>query len=220
LRDLFLGAVSHDLRNPLTAITMAAAVVRARECSDPTHDEFASGIARAADRMSAMLEDLLDLVRGQVAGRGMPVVIGRTDLGEICQSVLGELRLADPTQTLELEVAGAVLGEWDARRMARAVSNLVSNAIEHGEGAVRVGVRDFGDSVALEVANRGKPIPGDVLPILFEPFRSGEGSTGWGLGLYIVREIVRAHRGRIRVASASDETVFTMELPKGGRPDA
>ena len=96
-------------------------------------------------------------------------------------------------------------------------SVIVANAIEHGEGTVRLVLRDEGDSVSLDVHNRGKTISADAIPTLFEPFRSGAGSAGWGLGLYIAREIVRAHGGSIRVASASDETVFTMQLPKARR---
>jgi signal transduction histidine kinase len=213
LRDLFLGAVSHDLRNPLGTIAMASALIRLHACSDAMHGTHAVTVERAAGRMIEMLEDLLDLVRGQFAG-AMPVVLAQSDMGDVCRSVLGELRLAHPTRTMELDVAGDVVGQWDASRMARAVSNLVGNAIEHGEGTVRVGLRDEGDTVALAVRNRGKPISSEVLATLFEPFRSGERSNGWGLGLYIVREIVRAHGGRIHVASASEETVFTVELPK------
>jgi signal transduction histidine kinase len=127
---------------------------------------------------------------------------------------VGELRLAHPTRTLELEVTGDVLGNWDAGRLARAATNLVSNAIEHGEGPVRVEVRDKGASVAMDVRNRGTPISDDVLPTLFEPFRSGPGSTGWGLGLYIVHAIVHAHGGQIRVESSENETLFAVELPK------
>jgi signal transduction histidine kinase len=216
LRDLFLGAVSHDLRNPVGAITMRSALIRARPCPDATHAAQAAAIERAAGRIAAMLDDLLELVRSQYTGH-MPVALGRSDLGDVCRSVLGELRLAHPMRTLELAVDGDVVGQWDAHRLARAVSNLVSNALEHGDGSVRVGLHDEGDAVTLDVCNRGKPISNEALPTLFEPFRSGDGSRGWGLGLYIVREIVRAHGGQVRVASATDETVFTVRLPKGAK---
>ncbi len=213
LRDLFLGAVGHDLRNPLSAIAMAAAVVRTRPCADARHAACAENIEHAAGRMNAMLADLRDLVQRRFTG-STPVVRDRSDLGDVCRSVLGELRLAHPTRPVELDVAGDVVGHWDAGRLARVVSNLVGNALDHGEGPVRVALRDAGDAVELDVRNRGKPIPDDALRTLFEPFRGGDASMGWGLGLYIVQETVRAHGGYIRVDSATDETAFVVRLPR------
>lgn len=214
LRDLFLAAVTHDLRNPLAAITMASSLIRKRTCSDATHAAYAETLHDAASRMTAMFEDLHDLVRGDLAG-GLPIVRGRSDMGALCRSVLDQLRLAHPTRTLELSIEGDVLGRWDDRRLTRVVSNLVGNALEHGEGPVRVGLRGEGDAVTLDVRNQGKPIARELLPTLFEPFRSGDRSGGWGLGLYVTREIVRAHGGVIRVESAATETVFAVHLPKG-----
>jgi signal transduction histidine kinase len=214
LRSLFLAMVSHDLRNPTGAITMAAALLRARTCSEPTHGPQAATIERVAKRMGGMLEDLLDVVRGDLAGP-RPSILGRSDMGDVCRTVLGELRLAHPARALELAIEGDVAGQWDAGYLTRAVSNLVGNALEHGDGAVRVQVREDGAAVTLDVRNGGTPIPPETMAELFEPFRSGSGSRGWGLGLYVVREIVRAHGGDVHVHSGADETVFSVRLPKG-----
>jgi signal transduction histidine kinase len=214
LRSLFLATVSHDLRNPTGAIKMASAFIRARPCSEPTHGSQAATIERVAKRMGGMLDDLLDVVRGDLAGP-RPSMLGRSDMGDICRAVLGELRLAHPARALELAIEGEVAGQWDAGYLARAVSNLVGNALEHGDGAVRVEVRADGDAVTLDVHNGGTPIPAEAMAELFEPFRSGSGSRGWGLGLYVVRQIVRAHGGDVHVHSGAEETVFSIRLPKG-----
>jgi len=129
--------------------------------------------------------------------------------------VLGELKLAHPTRTLELAIDGDAVGYWDAKRLGRVFSNVVGNAIEHGDGPVRLDVCDTGDFMTLHVRNSGKPISGEAIATLFEPFRRGSGSHGWGLGLYIARDIVRAHGGWIDVTSTIEETVFGVHLPKG-----
>jgi two-component system sensor histidine kinase/response regulator len=215
-KDIFLGAVGHDLRNPLNAIAMAAKLLAAHPCSDGSHYKHALRIDRATGRMNQMIEDILDLTRGRF-GEGVPVALQPTDLGELCRSVIGELRLSHPERSFEVDVGGNLLGEWDPGRLARVISNLVGNAVQHcGAGAVRVTVEDRGDAVAFAVQNQGDPIPEEALPHLFDPFRRGETrSQGVGLGLYIVREIVRAHRGTVAVRStAADGTTFTVTLPR------
>ena len=111
--------------------------------------------------------------------------------------------------------------EWDPARMSQTVSNLVGNALTHGERGAPVHVSVHGDEreVDLEVHNSGPPIPSDLLPVLFQPFRRGmlEDGTSWslGLGLYIVDQIVAAHGGTVSVRSTAQEgTTFTVHLPR------
>ncbi|HWE26694.1 MAG TPA: ATP-binding protein, partial [Polyangia bacterium] len=106
---------------------------------------------------------------------------------------------------------------WDAGRLAQVLSNLVANAIQHSaEDPIRVVAADAGDGVTLEVHNRCEPIPAESIARLFEPFhRSDATARGLGLGLYIVREIARAHRGAVEVRStAADGTSFIIALPR------
>ena len=216
VKDLFLGAVGHDLRNPLNTIGIAAKMLDAPQCEDPQRRDYARRIGRATVRMNRMIEDILDLTRGQFTG-GIPVSLAPSDLGDICRVVVGEFRVAQPRREVSLEVTGDVTGQWDPARLARVVSNLVGNALQHcADVPVRVTVAEQGDLALLAVQNRGALIPGDALPKLFEPFRRGETSAeGWGLGLYIVREIARAHHGSVAVSSTEDEgTTFTVSLPK------
>jgi signal transduction histidine kinase len=216
VKDIFLGAVGHDLRNPLNAIAMASKLLTAHDCSDASHRKHALRIDRAAARMNQMIEDILDLTRGRF-GEGVPLTLQPMDLGDLCRSVIGELRITHPERAFELDVSGNLLGEWDPGRLGRVISNLVGNAVQHcGAGAVRVKVVDRGETVEFGVQNQGHPIPAEALPRLFEPFRRGQTrSEGIGLGLYIVREIVGAHRGVVAVTStAAEGTTFTVTLPR------
>jgi signal transduction histidine kinase len=112
---------------------------------------------------------------------------------------------------------------WDAERIAQLASNLISNAVRYGEAghSIDVALEDGpGDALEIRVHNDGLPIPREAIPALFEPFKRGERAEhaarqGLGLGLYIVREIVRAHGGEIEVRSkAGDGTTFIVRLPR------
>ena len=222
IKDLFLGAVGHDLRNPLNAILLAShAMLRGAECAIPSHRAHAKRIERASQRMQRMIEDILDLTRGQFA-EGIPIARKDTNAADVCRAVIDEVHVARPDHVVELEVVGSVSGVWDPDRLGRVVSNLVGNAMEHGEGGpVRIGVRDRGEAIVLDVHNGGKPIEPTMLGSIFDPFRGGDRSSGLGLGLYIVREIVRAHQGSVEVRSTvEDGTTFTVTLPKAVPPEA
>ncbi|MCA1733028.1 MAG: ATP-binding protein [Acidobacteria bacterium] len=121
-------------------------------------------------------------------------------------------------------------GEWDPARLRQVVSNLVSNAITHGEDGspVEISLREEEQDVLLTIANRGPAIPAEALPRIFDPFvrvpsaadNRGQSFGGVGLGLYIAREIVAAHRGTISVASSEDSgTVMSVRLPRHLRPE-
>jgi signal transduction histidine kinase len=116
-------------------------------------------------------------------------------------------------------VDGDPTGEWDADRLQQIASNLVGNAIQHGDVAEPIIVRVDGsaaEQVVLSVGNSGV-IPEELLPSLFDPFHAGRHrrSEGLGLGLYIAQQIAEAHHGTIRVESAAPEgTVFTVCMPR------
>jgi signal transduction histidine kinase len=215
IKDLFLGAVGHDLRNPLNAITLASMTMlghrnlRVEDCRD-----LAAKIARAGQRMQGIVEDILDLTRGEFAG-AISLAPRAIDLRDVCGALVDEHRLVRPDRVIELDAADAVRGFWDPERLGRVVSNLIGNALEHQPGPVHVRLRDAGERAILEVKNGGPPIAADVLPTLFEPFRRGGGAvSGLGLGLHIVREIVQAHHGSVAVSSSLEGTTFKVELPK------
>ena len=149
------------------------------------------------------------------------------DLGEIARAAVDEMRVVWPDHAIELEVRGDPRGEWDPARMSQTIPNLVSNAIAYGERgtAVQIAIDGEGrDDVEMKVHNHGPPIPADLVPVLFEPFRRGvpqdRSPGGLGLGLYIVQQIVLAHDGTIGVESTEQAgTTFTLRLPRHPRPE-
>ena len=214
-REMFIGILGHDLRNPLTSISMAAArLLRSGDLHE--HDaESATRIIRGSQRMLRMITQLLDLTRARLGG-GLSIDPKPTDLRDLCQNVVGEFEA--PTR---LEVAGDVTGTWDQDRLAEVLSNLVGNAIEHAAPGtvVLVNVHGAEAQVVVEIKNQGDPIPADVLPFIFEPFRRAKqlekSTTGnLGLGLYIAQQIVLTHGGTLDAHSADGTTTFVMRLPR------
>ncbi|MFY0572040.1 ATP-binding protein [Archangium lansingense] len=221
-RERFLGIVGHDLRNPLNAITLSARVLLVSEALPERELKAVRRIASSADRMVRMISELLDFTRSRLGG-GMPVDPSLADLSAICREALEELETSHPGSRLSLRVLGHGLGEWDSGRLSQVISNLVGNALQYSpEGSpIRVTVDGHAPhEVMLSVHNEGAPIPEDVLPELFEPFRRGtrertHNSGGLGLGLYIVQQIILAHGGTLSAESHSgDGTTFTARLPR------
>jgi phosphoserine phosphatase RsbU/P len=220
LRERIMSILGHDLRNPLNTINLAGGLLLNRLDLAPDARNHILLIRRAADRMREMIETLLDFTRARFLGK-IPISRVSADLGQIANDVCDELRVAWPDHNIEVEVRGDARGEWDPARIAQTISNLVGNAFTYGDPhtPVRVSIDGTGDDVVLKVKNQGSPIPVDVLPVLFEPFRRGvpedKSPRGLGLGLYIVKQIVLAHDGTINVDStAKDGTTVTVQLPR------
>jgi signal transduction histidine kinase len=226
-RERFVGIVSHDLRNPLAAIRMAATVLQksaSKSEPEPRPEPAPESIGRHAerilanvDRMTRMIGDLLDLTSARLGG-GMPIEPKPVDLRDIVPGALDNVELAHPGRRLVRETRGRLDGEWDADRVAQALGNLVTNAFQHGDpGApVHVALLDQGAGVAVRVHNEGEPIAPEQRQHLFDPFRPGpRRSGGLGLGLFIASEIARAHGGTIAVTSTATEgTTFQLQLPR------
>jgi signal transduction histidine kinase len=227
-RHMFLAILSHDLRNPLSTIRMAAQVV-SRKSEDPATAAAMSMIKRNTDAMMQLVSDLIDFSSTGL-GRAMPLNRGPVDLEELCREVVDSCRTAHPGRTLRLHSAGDVNGVWDAGRIRQIISNLIGNAIQHGspDGPIDLSVASQvtpseGSTVVLSVHNEGTPISPDLLPTIFDPLKryvSRESAAqralgSIGLGLYIVREIVVAKEGTVTVTStAEDGTTFAVRIPR------
>jgi two-component system sensor histidine kinase VicK len=216
MRDLYLGILGHDLRNPLNTIA-ASVFTLEKQATDSTRGVL-SRISRSAARMGRMIEQLLDFTRARL-GEGIPLSSRPANLGQICSGVLDEFEVHHPRR-IRFEADGSIEGQWDPDRLAQAISNLVSNALEHGapEGPVDLRLSSANGEVRMEVSNRGAPIPPELRSEIFEPFRRGtperrSAARGLGLGLYIAREIVRAHSGTIELDSGPEKTTFLVRLP-------
>jgi two-component system, sensor histidine kinase and response regulator len=216
-RERFIGILAHDLRNPLAAIHMAAEFLAT--APERSQVPMAARIKRSADRMRRMIDDVLDFARGRLAG-GIPVATRLCDIGAVCQQVVDELRDAYPGRTIECSISQPLLLSCDADRVAQAVSNVLANALQHSRGSVWLETSRSESVVVVRITNDGDPVPAELLPVLFEPFRGEKqhGRTGLGLGLYIVKEIVRAHDGSVDVSSEDRRTVFTLSFPRPADP--
>ena len=219
LSEMLMAMLGHDLRGPLSAVLMSAMVLERRAETDASR-EAAGRIVQSGKRMSRMIGDLLDLARARLAG-GIAVHREPLDLGTVVERVVNECRSSSPEHAIELEQGGDCLGEWDADRLAQVASNLLGNAVRHGDRSQPIRVRLDGtapSAVVLAIANAGT-IPPELLPHLFDPFRSGRlqsgSDAGLGIGLYIVQQIVVAHGGRVDVESQPGrDTVFRVTLPR------
>jgi PAS domain S-box-containing protein len=213
-----LAIVSHDIRDPLNTIQLAAHVFsRTSEAGTPAKRQ-AEAVTRAVARIQHIVGDLLDLSRER-EGAGISVDPRPTDLRAMCQHIIEEVRAiaTDRLVTFDCEADGK--GAWDEHRILQAISNLTSNAVQHGTPGSPVRLRLTGDAqrVAVEVHNEGQ-IPGEVLPRIFEPFRSGRHhggrGEGLGLGLFIAKAIAVAHGGGLEVVSSGSATTFRLVLPR------
>lgn len=219
-RDQFLAVLGHDLRTPLSVVLTTATLV-ARE--GDTGSKAAARIVSSVERMRRLVSDLLDLTRTRL-GSGIPIKPAPVDLDVIARDGVAEFRALHPECRLEFRPEGDLRGYWDRDRLAQVLSNLIGNALQHGEpgGPVDVTARGEADHVVVEVHNEGSPIPEALLASIFEPMvrhvRGGGESgqqTSLGLGLHIVREVVLAHGGTVAVRSTAGEgTTFSFRLPR------
>jgi signal transduction histidine kinase len=221
-----VGIVSHDLRSPLSAILMSAALLVRRADLDEAQLRAVNRITSAGDRAERMIRDLLDFTQARIGG-GIPVQRAPMDMHALAKTIVEELRTTHLEREIQLEQSGDGCGEWDSDRVAQVLTNLVRNAIQNGarETPVHVESCGVGDSLVLKVHNHGAPISPETGAVLFEPMRRGgehlkKGHHGLGLGLFIVKQIVVAHRGAVDFHSSdADGTTFTVSLPRHKTPD-
>lgn len=222
-RQLFMGVLGHDLRTPLQIILQSALYLRKRNANAGYDSEAVSHIERSAQHLTKMVGDLLDVTRTRLGG-SLPVNPQPMDARSLCESVVAEFRALHPERELHLRTEGDLNGSWDTGRLYQLVSNLVRNAIQHGDPAAPVTMTAVGEpnSVTLRVHNFGEPISPSLLPHIFEPLRRGDsrpnahhGTPSLGLGLYIACTIAIAHGGSLRAESSREHgTVFTACLPR------
>ena len=225
-QNLFLAILGHDVRTPLGAISMGAQVLLQDQTLPPKALKVGQRIFNSSQRMDEIIRDLLDFSTSHL-GDGIPVDPHTVDLRQICQNVVDEAMTFHPDRTVELHAEGNVTGAWDGARMAQAFANLLSNAIQHGRPGTPISVTLSGveEEVVYEVHNEADPISPARLRTFFDPVkrfairpaseRSSSRTQNLGLGLYVVKEIVAAHEGKVSVRSTEQEGVtFTVRLPR------
>jgi signal transduction histidine kinase len=226
-RELFMGVLGHDLRTPLHVILQSAESLSRRSRRSPA--ELTGYVLQSARHMQRMIDDLLDVSRTRLGG-SLPLEPASVDLTAVCNQTLRELRALHPGSSLLTTLGGDLCGVWDPARLEQLLTNLVRNAIQHGDATkpVTISARGENERIILKVHNHGDPIPAATRVRIFEPLVRGVGPKGagkqgrnMGLGLYIAFTIAEAHGGSIEVESSRKSgTCFTVSLPRhaaGGR---
>ncbi len=217
LREQFIAVLGHDLRNPLASISAGMRALQ-RTPLDETASNVVHLVQNSVRRMSRLIDDVLDLARGRLAG-GIPLVReGDGGLEPVLHQVVDETVMSWPQRRIDVAFDMREAVVCDSSRIGQLCSNLLGNAVAHGAAdmpvVVRMSARD--GMFRLTVANGGEPIPPGALEKLFQPFFRGivrPGQQGLGLGLYIAAEIARAHGGDLSVVSTPAETRFTFQMP-------
>jgi signal transduction histidine kinase len=224
-RNLLLGMLGHDMRNPLQAIQVTASYLAALNAGERV-SAAAGRLIRSGARMQALLDDLTDFNRTNL-GAGIKITPTNVNLAEVFADELEELRAIHSVRQIELQAKGNLEGIWDGKRIQQLLGNLVTNAIKYGarDAPVRVVVSGEVTHVRIEVRNDRATIEPATLVCIFDPMTRGpvrqnsDDSPGsLGLGLYIASEIAKAHHGTVEVRSGETETSFTVLLPRTGGP--
>lgn len=224
-REYFLGILGHDLRSPLCSATLLAHVLAESTTLDPRSRQMALTMRASLDAMNLLIRDILDFTGARLGAR-MEVSPKPMDLLPLCREVLAEMQTIHPDRSFVFSAPHDCLeGTWDSSRLRQLISNLIGNAVQHGSPTTPITLCAScpGDDVLLTVHNYGPTIPEEKLGVIFDPMKrhctseppenpTPPGSIG--LGLYIAREVATAHNGTITVASAGEETTFTLQLPK------
>jgi signal transduction histidine kinase len=220
-RNLFLGMLGHDMRSPLQTIQMTAVYLAALNAGDKVSGA-ASRLIHSGARMQALLDDMLDFNRTKL-GLGINISPTSVDLANLFADELNLLRAAHPDRQVDMEVVGESQGVWDGRRLQQLLGNLVLNAIKYGapDAPINVVVTGEETEVRFEVKNSGTVIDQLTLDRIFDPLKRGpdqeskyDANGNLGLGLYIAREVAKAHGGDIEARSDDAETVFAVRLPR------
>jgi signal transduction histidine kinase len=215
-----VAMVSHDLGSPLSVISLGASRLQHSETDPDTKRRIVARIGAAAARAIRLTQDLLTFTEARHGNR-IPMHPQYGDLHRLVHDTVESLRLEHGSQRIVFEREGSATGDFDADRISQVLTNLVSNAIRYGAQGEPVRVRSLGneDALILEVVNSGPPIPEGERARLFEPLQRGSGShrlaRGFGLGLFIVEQLVSAHHGKVEVDSDETRgTTFRVILPR------
>lgn len=223
-RNLFLGILGHDIRNPLGAISVSAQVMLRMGGAGEREKMMLNQIRESTERANEIVNSLLDLTRTRL-GSGLPITRLPMDAGEMGQKIVGEMRAMYPQRQFNIVQDGDLKGHWDKSRLEQVLSNLLSNAVQYGakKAPISVSIAGLPDEILISVHNEGTPIPKESAGKVFDALTRvqvggiGEhnaGTQNLGLGLYITKEIVVAHGGTIALTSNESGTIFTAHLPR------
>jgi signal transduction histidine kinase len=204
-KDLLVGILSHDIRNPLQQIMISG------------------NIGECARRIDDLIDNLLDMTRARL-GAGLQLNRSSMDMGIVGHQIVDEVRTAHPDHTITLDLSPNLSGSWDRARVGQVFANLLSNAVQYGFKGYPIHVTISGkdDAVEVIVHNSGQAISADEIGGIFDPIsragsnvRDNRRSLNLGLGLYITQQILAAHGGTIAVTSSQEDgTEFVARFPR------
>lgn len=224
-RNLFLGILTHDMRNPLGAMLMSAELVPKIGPLNPRQVVLMGQITDSGARVTEIVSHLLDITRARF-GSGLPVIKGPMDFAFVGRKMVEEMQAIHPDHKFTIEISGNTEGNWDQARIAQVFSNLMGNAVQYGFKSTPISINIAGEpnEVVVRIYNDGAPINPEKIGQIFDSLvRIAENGTNdnkgqtanLGLGLFITKEIVVAHGGTITVASTEKEgTTFTACFPR------
>ncbi|NTU55997.1 MAG: HAMP domain-containing histidine kinase [Anaerolineales bacterium] len=217
LQEDFVSTISHELRTPLGFIKGYSTSLLREDASwdAETQHEFLTIIDEEADRLSLLIENVLESARLQ--SKTLPLRFQPLRLDAVIRDVATRIRVRHKGLDVRLELQAPANIQADGVRIAQVFENLFTNAVKYAPGsAVIVGLKQAGHLLVVTFTDHGPGIPAESLPLIFERFYRlrTENATGTGLGLYICKQIIEAHRGKIRAESTPGQgTTFFIELP-------
>lgn len=216
LREQLIAVLGHDLRNPLGAINMAVDFL-GRSVNENKQKNLLEILKRSSYRMNELIGNVMDFARTRM-GEGIVISPEKVELTPVLEHVVEELKFLFPDRLIETDFSLKEPIYCDANRIAQLVSNLLANALTHGNAQSPVYFTANSDvsKINLSVANDGEAIPESLQPILFTPFKregNRRSKNGLGLGLYIAHQIAKAHGAKLSFTSTEKETrfIFVME---------
>lgn len=216
LREQFVAILGHDLRSPISAIKAGTTVLADTDLPE-RESQIVALMQDSVERILELIANTLDFARVRM-GKGIPVEVSPVAPESIIRQVIEELRLSWPNLIFDSDIDLSEKIDCDAGRLSQVLSNLLANAILHGEAGrpirIQAGIKD--EVFTLSVCNYGEAILPEVMEKLFEPFTRGDirnSQNGLGLGLFIADRIATAHHGQLTVSSSDEETCFTLTMP-------
>ena len=219
VRDQFISTASHELKTPLTSLSLVVQQMARAQGGDPSsEDRRVVSLLRQTQRLSRLVEGMLDVSR--ISSGRVHLNLESVDVSQVVQEVGATFsdEAALVGATLTVEAPQPIVGQWDRMRLEEILSNLLSNAVKYGEGGtILASVHRSGDTAVIAIRDEGMGIPARDQERIFERYERGQhdsGYSGFGLGLFIVREIVTALAGTVQVESAPGQgATFTVVLP-------
>jgi signal transduction histidine kinase len=215
LREQYIAILGHDLRTPLSALKMGVDFL-VDHASDATSQKVLSRMDNSAKRMTRLISDVMDFTHGQM-GKGVQLSVKPvSDLESVLAHTVSELSSLHSDRDIRANINIDGTFSCDPERISQLLSNLLINAIVHGDSAqpIKVIASIEQETLTVSVSNGGTPISADVIDKLFHPFWRNENNKktgGLGLGLFIASQIAEAHKGSLMVHSDENETVFSFK---------